>query len=197
MGKIRPQRPLAPGALGFRSDGPGSANPVAPGILICFDNGGPAAWPPPLFTKTQPLAHIHITDLEDAINYWRARADVRTGQALAPELDALAQVYAVMALEKRSVLDEAELDVLARAAWLAWYQTTPDTPCIAICSTAQGDAQCKGCGRSFDEVQHWLSMTPVEKRWVWARIRSEGTAWRFTRYAERAVESIGESLPNL
>ena len=78
---------------------------------------------------------------------------------------------------------------------MAWYQTTPDTPCIAICSTAQGDTQCKGCGRSFSEVQHWLGMTPVEKRWVWARIRSEGTAWRFTRYAERAVEGVLQLLP--
>ncbi len=28
----------------------------------------------------------------------------------------------------------------AYAAWKAWYDTTPDTPCIAICSTSQGDA---------------------------------------------------------
>lgn len=142
------------------------------------------------------MAQIHITDIEAAINHWRARQAPQAGQALAPELDALARVYALMALEKRSVVDESGLDATAQAAWLAWYQTTPDTPCIAICSTAQGDAQCKGCGRSFAEVQHWLSMTPVEKRWVWARIRSEGTAWRFTRYAERAVESAANLLPN-
>lgn len=140
------------------------------------------------------MAQIHITDIEAAINHWRARQAPQAGQPLAPELDALARVYALMALEKSQAVGEERLDATARAAWLDWYQTTPDTPCIAICSTAQGDTQCKGCGRSFDEVQHWLSMTPVEKRAVWARIRSEGTAWRFTRYAERAVELAPELL---
>jgi len=77
----------------------------------------------------------------------------------------------------------------AREAWLAWYDTTPDTPCIAICSTSQGDAVCKGCGRAFDEVQHWPSMSPASKRAVWLRITREGSAWRFGRYAERAVET--------
>ncbi|MEO6363081.1 MAG: DUF1289 domain-containing protein, partial [Caldimonas sp.] len=65
------------------------------------------------------------------------------------------------------------------------YRTTPDAPCIAICSTSQGDAVCKGCGRSFEEVQRWTTMTPAEKRVTWRRIGQEGTAWRFNRYAER------------
>lgn len=134
------------------------------------------------------VAHIHISDIEAAINHWRACQAPQAGQALLPQLDALARVYARMALEKSLTVDEALLEPLAREAWLAWYATTPDTPCIAICSTAQGDAHCKGCGRSFDEVQHWLSMTPAEKRGVWVRIRAEASAWRFTRYAERAVE---------
>ena len=62
----------------------------------------------------------------------------------------------------------------ARDAWLAWYATTPDAPCIAICSTSQGDAVCKGCGRTFDEVQHWPEMTPAEKRATWRRITLRG-----------------------
>ncbi|MDT8990133.1 DUF3717 domain-containing protein [Curvibacter sp. APW13] len=142
------------------------------------------------------MALIHVTDIEDTINFWRGRTDVPVGAALSPELDALARVYAEMALRREDAVDESRLDGPARAAWMAWYATTPDTPCIAICSTAQGDAQCKGCGRSFEEVQHWLSMTPAEKRWVWARIRREGTAWRFTRYAERAMESAPGLLSN-
>ena len=73
-------------------------------------------------------------------------------------------------------------------AWLTWYDSQPDTPCIAICSTSQGDATCKGCGRSFEEVQLWTAMTPVQKRAVWRRITAEGDSWRFTRYAERAME---------
>ena len=77
----------------------------------------------------------------------------------------------------------------ASAPMLAWYATTPDTPCIAICSTAQGDAVCKGCGRTEDEVQHWPAMSPFAKRAVWRRIAQEGTAWRFNRYAERAHDA--------
>ena len=89
---------------------------------------------------------------------------------------------------RQSEVDESALSEKAREAWLAWFDTTPDTPCIAICSTSQGDDLCKGCGRSFDEVQHWTAMSPVEKRAVWRRITIEGSSWRFNRYAERAIE---------
>ena len=84
--------------------------------------------------------------------------------------------------------DEDTLPPPAREAWLAWYDSTPDAPCIAICSTAQGDAVCKGCGRSFEEVRHWPAMSPGEKRVIWRRIIAEGSAWRFNRYADRAPE---------
>ncbi|WCM93042.1 DUF3717 domain-containing protein [Acidovorax sp. NCPPB 2350] len=135
------------------------------------------------------MAALHITDLEAAINYWRARAPAREGLALVPELQALAGVYARMVYAHEDRVEESALPPDAMAAWLAWYETTPDTPCIAICSTSQGDEQCKGCGRSFAEVQHWLAMTPAEKRGVWRRITMEGVAWRFNRYAERAAAS--------
>ena len=130
---------------------------------------------------------IHITDIEAAINYWRGKAPSGPGMALAPEVCALAEVYAQMVFGKASQIAYAQLSDDAQWAWLAWYDTTPDTPCIAICSTSQGDGECKGCGRSFDEVQHWLSYTPAQKRAVWLRISAEGTAWRFNRYAERAL----------
>ena len=77
----------------------------------------------------------------------------------------------------------------ALAAWQTWYETTPDTPCIAICSTSQGDELCKGCGRTFEEVQLWPQMGPAEKRATWRRITLDATSWRFNRYAERAAES--------
>ena len=32
-------------------------------------------------------------------------------------------------------------------------------------------------------------MTPGEKRAVWRRITLQASAWRFNRYAERAIES--------
>lgn len=134
------------------------------------------------------MASLHITDLEAAINHWRAQAPAPDGIVLAPALRALAELYARMVFHHQDEADEAQLTPLARQAWQAWYDTTPDTPCIAICSTSQGDDWCKGCGRSFAEVQHWLAMTALEKRATWRRITHEGTAWRFTRYAERAAE---------
>ncbi|MFT4241090.1 MAG: DUF3717 domain-containing protein [Acidovorax sp.] len=139
------------------------------------------------------MAAIHITDIEAAINHWRARAPSPDGITLAPETRALAEVYAVMVYRHEDAVDEDGLPPAARAAWLAWYATTADTPCIAICSTSQGDDWCKGCGRSFDEVQHWPAFTPAEKRAVWRRITLEHAAWRFNRYAERAAENATNS----
>jgi predicted Fe-S protein YdhL (DUF1289 family) len=92
--------------------------------------------------------------------------------------------------------DEATMPAKARNAWLQWYATTPDAPCIAICSTSQGDDTCKGCGRRFAEVQHWPAYTPGQKRAVWRRITQEGTAWRFNRYAERARQASGDDHPD-
>lgn len=132
------------------------------------------------------MAAIHITDIEAAINYWRERKPSPDGVTLAPELRALAEVYALMVFYRENEADEQGFPAKAYAAWQAWYSTQPDTPCIAICSTSQGDAQCKGCGRSFEEVQRWPEMSPAEKRVVWRRITLQSDAWRFNRYAERA-----------
>jgi uncharacterized protein len=132
------------------------------------------------------MAGIHISDIEAAINWWRERTPSADGLAVGAEVSALAEVYALMVRRHESTSDEAAMPARARAAWLAWYAQTPDSPCIAICSTAQGDAVCKGCGRREDEVQQWTRLTPAEKRAVWRRITSDGTAWRFNRYAERA-----------
>lgn len=129
---------------------------------------------------------IHITDIEAAINYWRARAPSPDGITLAAPLRALAEVYALLVFYHQDRADERSMPRKAYAAWLAWYESTPDTPCIAICSTSQGDDFCKGCGRSFAEVQHWPELLPAAKRSVWQRITQEGSAWRFNRYAERA-----------
>jgi len=137
------------------------------------------------------MAAIHITDVEAAINYWRKIAPSPDGVTLGPELRALAEVYALMVYYRDDEADELTLPAPARAAWLDWYASTPDTPCIAICSTSQGDALCKGCGRTFEEVQHWPAMSPAEKRQTWRRITLHSTAWRFNRYAERAAEGTG------
>lgn len=136
---------------------------------------------------------IHITDIEAAINHWRNVSPSPDGVSLAPETRALAEVYALMAWYREDWADEASMPRKAKAAWLAWYATTPDTPCIAICSTSQGDSICKGCGRSFEEVQRWPEMSPAAKRETWRRITLDADAWRFNRYSERAVESSSDS----
>ncbi len=135
-----------------------------------------------------PAVGIHISDIEAAINYWRAKSPSPDGITLAAPLRALGEVYALLVYYKQDRASEYSMPVKALEAWLTWYASTPDTPCIAICSTSQGDNECKGCGRSFDEVQHWPEMSPAAKRNTWRRITVEGISWRFNRYAERAAE---------
>ena len=136
------------------------------------------------------MAALHITDIEAAINYWRERSPSPDGVTLAPELRALAEVYALMVYFHEDEVEARGFPAEAMQAWMQWYRSTPDTPCIAICSTSQGDDECKGCGRSFDEVQRWPEMDAPEKRATWRRITQEAAAWRFNRYAERAAERL-------
>jgi predicted Fe-S protein YdhL (DUF1289 family) len=49
----------------------------------------------------------------------------------------------------------------------------PDTPCVAVCSTTFDDV-CRGCGRTYVEVAHWVSMSPQAKERVWERILAQG-----------------------
>ncbi len=137
------------------------------------------------------MAGIHITDIEAAINWWRRRSPSVDGISACDAVRALAEPYALMVYYHENLADEHSMPAAAREAWLAWYAQTPDAPCIAICSTAQGDAVCKGCGRTEDEVQHWPLMSPGEKRVVWRRITLDAKAWRFNRYAERALVAPG------
>jgi predicted Fe-S protein YdhL (DUF1289 family) len=134
------------------------------------------------------MAGIHITDIESAINYWRAREPSPDGIALPAPTRALAEVYALLVYYRETEADEHSMPPKALAAWLEWYHSTPDTPCIAICSTSQGDEECKGCGRSFTEVQLWTDMRPTEKRATWRRITLDASSWRFNKYSERAAE---------
>ena len=141
------------------------------------------------------MAGIHITDIEAAINWWREKSPSPDGITACAEVRALAEVYALMVYYHEVLCSEDGMPAKAKAAWLAWYDSTPDAPCIAICSTSQGDPVCKGCGRTFEEVQHWPELGPVDKRAVWRRITQEATAWRFNRYAERAREASGADHP--
>ena len=55
----------------------------------------------------------------------------------------------------------------------------PDTPCVAVCSTTF-DEICRGCGRTYVEVAHWVSMSAAEKERVWQRITAQGYPRRNT-----------------
>lgn len=55
----------------------------------------------------------------------------------------------------------------------------PDTPCVAVCSTTFDDI-CRGCGRTYIEVAHWVSMSDQEKEAVWQRITAQGYPRRNT-----------------
>lgn len=141
------------------------------------------------------MSTLHITDLEAAINWWRAKKPSPDGVSLPAELRALAEVYALMVYHHENDWPPTRLSLEAVDALYAWYASTPDSPCIAICSTAQGDGICKGCGRTFDEVRDWPMLDPFEKRAVWRRIQLDASAWRFNRYAERAQEREAQQLP--
>ena len=113
------------------------------------------------------MSAIHITDIEAAINYWRDLTPSLDGVTLSKELRSLAKVYALMVYFKEEEVAVKGFPEQAYQAWMAWYDSTPDTPCIAICSTSQGDPICKGCGRTFEEVQKWTELPAPQKRMVW------------------------------
>ncbi len=50
----------------------------------------------------------------------------------------------------------------------------PDSPCLGFCTTALGDDVCKSCGRTFEEVTFWISMTEDQKKSVWDRLNKDG-----------------------
>lgn len=137
---------------------------------------------------------IHMSDIEQALNYLREKYPPDDGFSLAEPVRSLAEVYALMVYFRESETDALAMSEKAYAAWLEWYVTTPDTPCIAICSTSQGDAVCKGCGRTFGEVQYWQEMSPAQKRLTWRRIDAEQLAWRYNRYAERVGNTAQAGL---
>ena len=63
------------------------------------------------------MAAIHITDIEAAINHWRAKMPSPDGVVLAPAVQALAEVYADLVYRRSTAIDEAQLGAPAMAAW--------------------------------------------------------------------------------
>ena len=47
-----------------------------------------------------------------------------------------------------------------------------DSPCVGICSaTSLGDEICVGCGRTFDEVRLWNTLSDEEKAKINQRLQ--------------------------
>jgi len=62
-----------------------------------------------------------ITDLEDAINYWRARSPAQGEERrLCAEASALAEVYALLIFQRQAEFDPATVAQAAQAAFAAW-----------------------------------------------------------------------------
>ena len=55
-----------------------------------------------------------------------------------------------------------------------------DSPCIRACKGLP-DRTCQGCGRTFEEIGQWRSMSDAEKQSVWNRIDFEATALRYQK----------------
>ncbi|GIZ52229.1 hypothetical protein NCCP691_22430 [Noviherbaspirillum aridicola] len=71
---------------------------------------------------------ISLTELEQAINHWRALRPSRGEErALSPEVDALATVYALMIFHRRRSVPLDTLEPQARELMENWrkYQGTP------------------------------------------------------------------------
>lgn len=49
------------------------------------------------------------------------------------------------------------------------------SPCIGYCSTSLGDAVCRGCGRTAEEVDGWLLLDEEQKRAIWERVDAMDT----------------------
>jgi uncharacterized protein len=48
-----------------------------------------------------------------------------------------------------------------------------DTPCIGICSTIYGDAVCRGCKRSYQEVIDWNTYDDAQKQVIMQRLEQQ------------------------
>lgn len=69
---------------------------------------------------------ITLTELEAAINFWRARSpSVGDELRLCPEAGALATPYAMMILQKQSSLSPNDLDPMAQSAIKEWLLASP------------------------------------------------------------------------
>ncbi len=72
---------------------------------------------------------ISLAELEQAINYWRSvRPSSGDEHTLSPEVNALAQVYALMIFRHQTVATLAALDALSSLAISQWREQLATLP---------------------------------------------------------------------
>lgn len=49
---------------------------------------------------------------------------------------------------------------------------TIQSPCIMVCSIDFQTGYCFGCGRTGDEITHWIDYTPEERKTIMAQLDS-------------------------
>lgn len=69
---------------------------------------------------------ISLTELEEAINYWRTlRPSLGEERALSPEVNALAGIYAMMIFKRAKAVPLDGLDQASRQLLESWRQQRP------------------------------------------------------------------------
>lgn len=114
---------------------------------------------------THPMAGIHITDIESAINYWRDKKPSPDGFSLEPEIRALAEVYALMIFYHEVEADEFSFP---RRRWRPGWPGTKPRP-TPRASPSAPPARATRCARAADARLPRCSTGPRCARWKNAR----------------------------
>ena len=70
---------------------------------------------------------------------------------------------------------------------IAGDNSVTDSPCVGVCSaTALGDAVCRGCGRTFQEVIEWNTYGDQQKIEINRRLQAHSRP-----VSDTEAESIG------
>jgi hypothetical protein len=69
------------------------------------------------------MSDITIHELEDAINFWRARSPSSGDElVLCKEASALSKPYALLIVQRQTTLSPEGLDAIAREAWNSYVR---------------------------------------------------------------------------
>ena len=96
-----------------------------------------------------PMAGIHITDIEAAINYWRKKNPSPDGVTLPRELRALAEVYALMIFSKKMKPTNSHCHSRRQRLGKLGMPARPIHLALPFALRHKATPECKGCGRTL------------------------------------------------